>query len=352
MLGIIFSKKKLARIQEGTEKNENIHFYFKLAETNKVMLFFYSIDNIDYQSRKVEGLLYSIEDRKLLRETVNIPKVNLLRTIIEEKYYHVLVELKQKYQIDFINLVPHKNKYYLLHFLLLNNKISPNIPDFTRLSYKNLICFIDLYGKILIKPINGSRGNKIFVFSKENNHYIVDYIYKKNQQKKIININHLYKYYKSHFPTPSLYYIQKWITFTNYEGKKFDIRTSVQKNKNGKWIVTGIVVRIARKDCFVTNIAQGGNAMSFDKIKPLLKNDAEINIKKLSINIAKAIENLYPSIADLGLDIGIDDKNKLWFIEANYYDEKYSFQLSNNLDMWFASYKHPFEFACSFITKL
>jgi hypothetical protein len=53
---------------------------------------------------------------------------------------------------------------------------------------------------------------------------------------------------------------------------------------------------------------------------------------------AVLFKDIHPSTADIGLDIAIDKNHKLWFIEANYCDERYFYRESSDFDMWQASY--------------
>lgn len=346
MIGIIFNPGKLSRIVKGQEIHENMEYYYNLAKENEVDLLLYAVQRLRYASRKVKGFLYSHKDQQLKEKVVEIPTVNLFRTIVYRKQDLVqLRKIERDYHVHFINLSTERNKYKIYHYLKCIKKVSDFIPDTDRLSYKSLIKFLNKYHKIVIKPINGALGERIFVIEKVNQKYIIHYTFQRKQHKKVLQGYKLFEFYKKAFPIPSFYLIQQWISFRKYQGEKFDVRTSVQKDKEGEWKVTGIVTRVAGKNRIVTNIAQGGRAVPFKDIHPFLRAEIDYKIKEFSLDIATELEKLYPSTADLGLDIAIDDGFKLWFIEANYCDERYSYRESNDLDMWQASYRVPFEYA-------
>lgn len=346
MIGYIFPPNKLKRIAAGFEKTENIAYYYELAEKNKVDLLFYSLRQIDISQGNVKGLLYFHQEKKLEEHTVSIPKVNLVRTILRNKsFYEQLKELEKKEQRIFINLIPERNKYVINQFLSSKQDIRSFIPSSELLSFDNLKRFLKEKNKIIIKPINGALGNRIMAIEKNQGKFIVRYMVKKKLIRKEIPQKELDKFFQDRFKNPNTYLLQPWIDFKTFENAKFDIRTSVQKDKKGKWQVTGIVTRVAKKDGIVTNVAQGGRAVSFAELKNTLAVDPLKQINQLSLKIALALEELYPATADLGLDIGIDEKNHLWFIEANYADQRYAYRESNDLDMWYNTYKTPFEYA-------
>jgi glutathione synthase/RimK-type ligase-like ATP-grasp enzyme len=351
MIGIIFNPSKLYRIIKQRESYENVQFYYDLAEDNKVDLFFYTVKGIS-GGKEVKGYLYQYQTKKIISTKIEIPKVNILRTILKgNRMYHNLKKKEQKYNIQFINMTSGRNKFRLYQFLRENENISKYLPDTERLSFKNLIRFIKEYNRVIIKPINGALGEGISSIEREEGGFLVHSSRYENQQERRIKSNQLYRFYKKFFDKPYLFIVQRWIPFKTYQGEKFDLRTSVQKDKEGVWQVTGLVSRVASENGIVTNIAQGGRAVPVKDIYPHLKENIDKKIKQLAIEIASELEKIYPSTADLGLDIAIDEDHKLWLIEANYCDERYSYRESNDLDMWQASYKFPFEYAYAEFSK-
>ncbi|WP_353963317.1 YheC/YheD family protein [Tepidibacillus marianensis] len=51
--------------------------------------------------------------------------------------------------------------------------------------------------------------------------------------------------------------IQPWINLKEYENQICDIRVSIQKNRKNKWVMSGIVCRMAQNNKIATNIFQG-----------------------------------------------------------------------------------------------
>jgi glutathione synthase/RimK-type ligase-like ATP-grasp enzyme len=352
MIGIIFSSVKLKRIIAEKERYENANFYIRFAEENEVDLFLYTIKSMTRTKNKVLGYRYLHQEKKFIPEKNDIPKVNLIRTVIRKIGYDQLKEIEEKKQVLFTNLVRGRDKYRIYKYLSCIKSVNDHIPETETLSYENIESFLKKFHHIVIKPVSGAMGKKICVVERSQRRYVLNYTYKGKNIKKEIPIKRFPAFLKRNFPFFSAYIIQKYIPFQTYEGEKFDIRTSVQKGKDDHWRVTGIVTRVAGKDGIVTNVAQGGRVVPFKEVNCTLAPETKSKVYDFSLNIAKELENLYPSLIDLGLDIAIDRQGHLWFIEANYCDQRYAYREAKNLDMWEASYRTPFEYAYAEYIKI
>ncbi|WP_202078608.1 YheC/YheD family protein [Caldalkalibacillus salinus] len=348
MIGVVFKPAKMKRLVKGKEAHENIHYYKHLALKHKRDILFYSLNMIRKKGMSVKGYQYKHQEQRFKIYLGTLPKVNLLRTIVPSKHYGSLKLLEQERDIMFVNLVEGRNKYRINKYLKNMPQVAAHIPDTERLTGHTLLQYLKSYPKVVIKPINGYFGEKIFVISQHGHEYLVRYTRKGKQYEKRFPTHQLHIFIKTFFSNPSEYMVQEYIPFATYNGKKFDIRTSVQKDKAGHWRMTGIVTRVAGKDRIVTNVAQGGKAVSFQEVHetlqdlhPVLKNEVQV----LSLKLAKEIAKLNPTTVDLGLDIAVDKQGKLWFIEANYCDQRYAYREANDLQMWEASYRTPFEYA-------
>lgn len=352
MIGIIFQPNKLYRIVKKTESLENVQFYYDLAQINKVNLLFYSTQGFSWRKR-VSGYLYDFQTKQLVYKKADIPKVNILRTNVKSKRaYYQLKKIEQDQNIRFINIHSGRNKFGLHQFLKENERINDHLPHTERLTYDHLLRFLRDYHKVIIKPINGALGQKISTIEKKQDGYVIHYSTYKKHHEKHVKPKQLHYYYKRLFVKPSRFIIQKWIPFKTYQGRKFDIRTSVQKGKDDQWRVTGIVTRVAAEGGIVTNVAKGGRVVPFNEVNCTLDPETEGNMYKLSLEIAKELEKRYPSLIDLGLDIGLDEQGKLWFIEANYCDQRYAYREAKDFEMWEASYRTPFEYAYAVYQKI
>lgn len=352
MLGILFNFAKLKRVIKGQEAHENINFYLRFAEEHQIDLFFFCPEWI--KGKKAKGYKYSVEKKASYFSFLPVPKVNVVRTILSENQYQLIHKLERRQHAVFLNHTKGRDKYKVYSHLSRNKNIGESLPPTARLSYKTLMDFLNEYQHIVIKPSNGSLGKRIFTIEKneEDNGYNIRSSYQGRKNSKKIAARDLFSAYRKLLRNPSYYLIQPYIVFQRYEGEKFDLRISVQKDKAGKWKVTGIVARVAGKNGIVTNVAQGGRVVSYKEIQLTLPARLKRRIFGLSVQIAKEIEALNPATTDLGLDLAIDEQNKIWFIEANYCDQRYAYRESKDLDMWEASFRTPLEYAFSMYKEL
>ncbi len=119
------------------------------------------------------------------------------------------------------------------------------------------------------------------------------------------------------------YLLQKGIYLKTSNGRPFDLRTMVQKSKRGKWVATAIFVKLGLKNKVVTNYHQGGRLAL---VKPTLLRAgctaAEIEdylrrLKTLGLKTARCFEGKSRRFKELGLDVALDRKGRLWILEVN-----------------------------------
>lgn len=105
------------------------------------------------------------------------------------------------------------------------------------------------------------------------------------------------------------------------DGKPFDLRVVWQK-PDKSWQLTWMSAKIAsRRGATVTNVAKGGVDA---RIRPTLKRmtppvqvDAQLaKVRTISRQFVQVLGERFP-LRIIGLDLAIDQKRRVWFIEAN-----------------------------------
>lgn len=116
--------------------------------------------------------------------------------------------------------------------------------------------------------------------------------------------------------------VQPYLTLITSKGEPYDIRVLMQKNKTGRWELTGMAARIGRNNSITSNLSGGGYAVP---VIPLLKNQfEEKQVERLhkqllaySHYIPLVLEAKYGRMNEIGLDFGIDCQAHLWLLEVN-----------------------------------
>jgi hypothetical protein len=82
-----------------------------------------------------------------------------------------------------------------------------------------------------------------------------------------------------------------------------------------------MAARVGRKGSSVTNLHQGGHAVSIPGLLaehfPGRIREIIYKIEWLSCRVAAHLENNYGPLGELGIDLGLDRNGHLWYIESN-----------------------------------
>lgn len=118
--------------------------------------------------------------------------------------------------------------------------------------------------------------------------------------------------------------LQREINLARVDGGIVDIRSLVVRNGAGEWQVGALNARVGRPGTIVSNLHGGGRLMHVRSLLHRIysKRPAKVQRKiqsmlRLSRRVARAMAGTDARVADMGVDIGIDRKGRLWIIEVN-----------------------------------
>ncbi|TXK75466.1 YheC/YheD family protein [Paenibacillus sp. N3.4] len=202
---------------------------------------------------------------------------------------------------------------------LMNDPIlSRHVPKTYWYRTARLRNMLNLYSAVYIKPDIGRKGNGVIRVRKLN-----------DLQVEISNRNNTIKCSKKELrdeikklmSPERKYLVQQGINLATYHGHPFDVRIVLQKPLR-RWRVSLMTAKVApHQHSVVTNISKG--AKDVNVIKVLQGIDQSVNGYKIlrdlidtSHQIAQLLGSRFP-LKIVGLDMAIDKKGKIWFIEAN-----------------------------------
>ncbi len=204
-------------------------------------------------------------------------------------------------------------------------ELSALFPLTLQFSRATLKFMLERYNQVLIKPDTGSLGKGIikvqrvpqrgfrFAASSAPLGWVscksIEDLYVALQRRTIEQGNFL---------------IQELVRLSRLNGRIFDVRAQFQKDGLGSWVITGVVIRVAGKDQFVTHIPNGGRAASYWQVTRRVFRDPAVRKaldEQLSF-ICRYIPALLETHLDLNLgivsmDIAIDQRGKMWVLEVN-----------------------------------
>ncbi|MFE0554467.1 YheC/YheD family protein [Paenibacillus sp. NPDC058910] len=200
--------------------------------------------------------------------------------------------------------------------MLQNHILRPHLPETRWMTGSRILRMLKTYSSVFIKPNLGSGGNGIIRVKKLSRGYEV----RCGPSRKIVGVHSVLRAIDSYRNSKRGYLVQKGVRMAEYQGEIFDIRVYLQKPED-KWIISGMVARVAAPHKFVTNYRQGGHAEPLQEVllKLFQNNQTKVDacirkIKQLSITIAETVKK---STHELGVDLAIDKNGYIWILEAN-----------------------------------
>lgn len=315
------------------------------------LIYAFSPVNVNWEKREAYGLFYNNATAEWEYGCFPLPEV-----IYRRDFHSNPVYIKRLMEITGGRLFNSYrfSKMELCDYLSQDEEMKKLLPPTEpTLNVEQVIKFINRYEKVILKPIDLSRGRGMCIIEKMGSCYkITDYRYR-NQVTSVLDsqltLEQFLNLNKTFFDK---YLIQKYLSLAKIGASIFDIRVVMQKHKEKVWGCTGIECRVSNNS-HLTNISRGGYALplqealkkSFDKDSELIANKIDYYCQK----ICKHLDKMGHHFAELGLDIAVDEYKKIWFIEANVFPSFKGFKRTDR-DVYLAIRYTPLQYALS-LTK-
>lgn len=116
--------------------------------------------------------------------------------------------------------------------------------------------------------------------------------------------------------------VQEGVELLQVKQGKVDVRTHLQRNREGEWETVGVVVKRGRPHSIVSNYHAGGSRHDWAWLQDFARWEGitlpELDkLLELSQRIANAFTKKAPHLAALGLDLGLDDQGQIWLLDIN-----------------------------------
>jgi len=326
-----------------TQNNGSItHLYKDLISCGRkqgVLIYYFYPRNINWKLRQIKG--YSYDGSKWCNGIYPFPDVVynriLYRTVEDSvEVRNILKKFEQDKDLYLFNS-RFLDKWEVHKAINSNKETVHLVPDTELLTRENLTIMLKRHKEVLLKPRRSSKGQGIIKIKISGN---AVYSFSRAEWKnprwiKAVTLQSLIRQLEPLRIFNHNYLVQECIDLTRHNGRIFDLRSQFQKNGEGKWILTGVGVRIAGKNRFVTHIPNGGSLADYNDIIPLFNDLAvdesqsyERQLKTIGLFIPKLLEEkLQLNLGILTLDIGIDPRGRMLILEVNSkparFDEPY-----------------------------
>ncbi|MBX6353620.1 MAG: YheC/YheD family protein [Thermoflavifilum sp.] len=217
---------------------------------------------------------------------------------------------------------PELGKYLLWRLFRRHPRLRPHLPDTARYAPDRLRRFLDRYGMVYVKPSGGSQGKGIMKVWREGDAVLVKKTVQKARRFDSVEaaIRHI-----DQQRAGKPYIVQQGLNLIRIDGRPVDIRVMAQRTRpGGPWLYSGMVAKIAGPGSVVTNVAlSGGRVIRVEEAlrRGLGWSDGRIRqciktLRELSLIAANHFDTYQP-YREIGFDIGIDQRGRIWLIEEN-----------------------------------
>jgi hypothetical protein len=350
IIGVFVFKELINRLLN-QKKNRKESMLQKANRKAKTTLYYFSSDSIDYNNQQINGVYYN--ETTNLWETKSFPYPDI---IYGRRRYSVRTfrNNKQIKRIKCVNSPHYFNKWDVYTKLMKNDQIRPHLP-FTKL-YKHPDDLNNMFSdvnKVYLKSLKQNNGIGILCVEKlkTDNHYKYSYVKKgKLVANKVNSFSQLLNVIMSFFKSRK-FVIQHAIDLLSIDGNISDIRSDVQRNGKGELEFVAHSIRVASRNSPISNTKSKPKIYQFKNFfkNKLQYSDEQVRSLRLRIeNLLKIIyeelELSYGHFGEMGIDIGIDSKGKIWFIESNAKPGKNSFWVYDE-KVIFKAFLNPLEYS-------
>jgi hypothetical protein len=290
--------------------------YAAAAKAEGVDFFYFTPGRVNLKQQKIVGKVY--ENGQWIEKEFPFPDV------IYNASYPVSDKAEKiiDYLFDRIPFTSHSIGDKITVYNRINREKRFNqylIPFYKLTDVQIFLNMINRYKKVIIKPLSGHQGGGVVLIEKYgSNHYKMNAaeLQSSFNEKQLLN-------WISHKIQEKDYLVQQFITSQTKSGHVFDFRLHVQKNGEGKWVITSIYPRIGRLGTITSNMGSGGYSTYLDIFLKTEFGDSWYDIQRyleqFAIRFSNHFDSLYDNKLDeLGIDVGIDENQKLWLFEVNW----------------------------------
>ncbi|MDE5414237.1 YheC/YheD family protein [Alkalihalobacterium chitinilyticum] len=310
IIGICVSEKK-------SDLDRLIKRRIKHFHERAIFIKFY-IEDLDFHNLRVKGSYMESENKKWKEGEFPFPDVIYLQSHVDLNIVKRIEEVIGRNVFNTFTL----DKFLEAKLLAEHTVLQPHLPRTQKLENEvQLQEFLAPHKNIFLKPIYGKVSiGVVRVVSKDTGNIEVFYRQNQNIKREAFHSFKDFWYWFSPNLSQKKYLMQQGIQTMTIKERATDIRLNMNKNGKGLWEVSVLLFRIA---CNTSHLIPGPLAVI--PIRSLtryyFKNEEidkmEKSIQTLGFTICEALDRSGHHMADLGLDLGLDQNGHLWIFEVN-----------------------------------
>ncbi|NMO76655.1 MULTISPECIES: YheC/YheD family protein [Niallia] len=325
LVGIFTSGFSTIKVRPIGERSILFSKLLSVQKTVGVIAFLFGEQHINWEAGTINGLFYEDGWKSAEVPFPNVVYDRIPNRRIENlhKIQGVKNRLQKEYSIPWYN-PGFFNKLDIYERLLQDDSISDYLPETHALTNFTVIeRMLSNFGNVYIKPKNGSLGKGIYqlLYDIKDGYYYTRFK-DLEQGNRLMKFDHLEALINHLFENQNLshYIVQQGIHLIRSEKKSVDFRVHTNKDKDGNWEMTAIAAKIAGAGSVTTHLNNGGTVKAIEELADTeLQSDEMIHkLTKAALQLSKALENQMEGyIGEIGFDLGLDRKGRVWLFEAN-----------------------------------
>jgi hypothetical protein len=302
--------------------------YIELAKANQdvdVTLYFFTNDRVSFEKKFVIGIYYNHQVDIWQEKKFPLPHLLYDRGGGIGQKSMILIEKFRELGIKNINSRHFFDKWDLYDRLSKLDSVCPHLPVTVKGDKViNVLEMLNQYGHVYVKTRRGSCGLGVIRIEKLGpDKFRYYYSYGGKLFSEIFTERELMNIIKRYF-THKPFIIQKPIELIKKGQCIIDFRSEVQKNERGQLIVIGTTARIGKPHSPIASNTHMEDYYPLEKfVKYTMRLDTlkayvlQAKINSFLQTVFRAVEQVYGSFGEIGIDFGLDTQGHLWLIECN-----------------------------------
>ncbi|WP_054948591.1 YheC/YheD family endospore coat-associated protein [Numidum massiliense] len=290
-----------------------------------IRLYVFTAEDLDVQGKQINGWVNvngCWEQHKCPLPEVVYNRITSRRIEAGEHLQQKIQWLKRRYPVQLFN-EQFLDKWQVHSALWHDAKMRPILPV-TR-PYDKIMQLRDMlkqYETVYVKPVNGSLGQGVMRLTSKGGRYHMQYTTLNSTiTKKDLSLKEVAQH-MARRSRQGKYLMQQGLQLITSLNRNIDFRALVQKNGRGQWTITSIVGRIAADTSIVSNLARGGTIAPvshiLQQVDPNLPKPTLPSLRGCALQVAHVFEQqINGHFAELGIDLAVDKKGKVWLLEIN-----------------------------------
>lgn len=297
----------------------------KIAPELGVECYHFIPTDINPLTEKVNGYKFRKDIQEWVQSEFTIPNILYDRCFYSNdqhsKHCMAIVQwLKMKNDTLFLGYgLPNKLELY---DVLSKSKLAPYLPVSKGVSNgSEVLELLQSTNPLILKPVNGSLGQGIYYVEKKANEIFIKT--EKNSKQIIqtsLNASQFNSFLDQLFKKRN-YLVQPYLRLSDMDNHPFDVRALLQKNELGKWRTVGKGIRKGKQDGILSNLSAGAEVIRYNKwfdnrsktFNDYLRNE----LKDIYNNLPLILEESFPPLFEIGVDIGVAKDNSIWILDIN-----------------------------------